>query len=85
MAAVTAQGKALGKINNFAYCCHMEQGLRIIVSFRESDDLPPSPGKIVEQIYRFGREPLFKIKHDDGLENWYPESWVSPLLKPVKL
>ena len=60
----------------------MLAGTHVIVTFAESDDLDPSPGTIIDIIDRSG-ELLYKVEHEDGSENWYPEKWLIPLLKSV--
>lgn len=59
----------------------MKTGTRVIVTFPEGDGLDPSPGKVIGQLVRSEKGLLIKVLHDTGLENWYPASWVSPLLR----
>jgi len=62
----------------------MKIGARVITTFDESDNLDPSVGIVVEQMHRRGKGLIVKVRGDDGVDNWYPVNWVSPLIRAVK-
>ncbi len=61
----------------------MKTGTRVIVTFAEGDNLDPSPGRVIGQLFGLDKGLLIKVRHDNGLDNWYLAERVSPLLKFV--
>lgn len=62
----------------------MRIGTRVVVTFNANDNLEPSVGTIVADQVWSDKGQIYKVRGDDGTDNWYPAGWVSPLLKPVK-
>jgi hypothetical protein len=61
----------------------MKTGTRVIVTFAEGDNLDPSPGKVVDQLFGLDKGFLVKVRHDIGQDSWHLAERVSPLLRFV--
>ena len=70
-------------LERVCYEHRMKTGTRVIVTFAESDNLAPSPGKVIEQLLNPDKGLHIKVRHDNGLDNWYLAERVSPLLRPI--
>ena len=40
----------------------------------------PGAGTVIERAWKAPAGLIWKVRHDDGLENWYPDKDVAPLL-----
>lgn len=59
-------------------------GLRVeVTDYSDRSRKYPSFGTVTERAFKPPEGLIWKVVHDDGLENWYPDKDVDSLLKIV--
>lgn len=59
----------------------MRIGSKVIVTHPDAE-FSPVTGVVVDVSAGEANQPILKVEHDHW-ENWYPKSWIEPLLRLV--